>query len=89
MPGMVSSRSSAPRKGHRLFDAPGELVDHGGELVVLVQIQAGQERVVLAEASRQGLGELRDLVAKLAFGQVREDLRVTFAADEGFEHGPV
>jgi hypothetical protein len=64
------------------------LVEHRGELVVLVQVQAGQERVVFAEASGQGLGEFGDLVAEPALGQVREDLGVLFAADEGFEHGP-
>ncbi|MGW1157703.1 hypothetical protein ACWD48_05585 [Streptomyces sp. NPDC002519] len=84
----VEQVEGATKGCHRRFDASGELADHGGELVVLVQIQAGQERVVLAEASGQGLGGFGDPVAEFAFGRVREDLRVGFAADEGFEHGP-
>lgn len=73
---------------HRLLDASAELVDHRGELVVLIEMQADEEGVVLAEASGQGLGELGDPVAELAFGHVREGLRVAFALDKGFEHGP-
>jgi hypothetical protein len=84
----VEEVEGAMKGCHRLLDASGELVDHRGELVVVVQMQACQERVVLAEASGQGLGEFGDLVAELAFGQVREGLWGGFAADEGFEHGP-
>lgn len=87
-PGMVSSRSmGVPKGGHRLLDPPGELVDHGGELVVLAQIQTDQERVVLAKPPGQGLGQFGDLAAEPSLGQVRQDLRVAFACGEGLEHG--
>jgi hypothetical protein len=46
-----------PKGRHRLLDPLIQLLDRVGELVILVQMQAGQECV----ASGQGLGEFGDL----------------------------
>lgn len=73
---------------HRLLDPGVQLPDGVGELVVVIQVQPGQEGVVGAEAAGQRLGELGDRAAELALGHLREDLGISFAADECLQHGP-
>jgi hypothetical protein len=57
-------------------------------VVVLVEVGPGQEGVVLAEPARQRLGERGDLDAGLALGEIGQQVRVAFARDRCFEHGP-
>ncbi|MFJ4866878.1 hypothetical protein [Streptomyces sp. NPDC088748] len=76
----VEQVEGAAKGCHSLLDASGELVNHRRALVVLVQMQPVQERVVLAKASGQGLG-VGNLAAGAAFGQVRGNVRVGFTAD--------
>ncbi|MDQ1029197.1 hypothetical protein QF035_006779 [Streptomyces umbrinus] len=84
----VEQAGGASIGGHRLRDPGIQLSDCAGELAVVVQVRPGEEGVVVAEASGQGLGEFGDFVAELASGQVRELLRVAFTTDEGLRHGP-
>lgn len=56
---------------HRL-DPVGHLLGGAAVTVDEVKVNSGQERVVLAEATGEGLGQLGDLGAHPPFGQVRE-----------------
>ena len=54
----------------------GDVADRRGVPVGQVQVDAGQEHVVLGEPSGQRLGQRRDLRAELSLGQVRQRGRV-------------
>lgn len=51
-----------------------------------VEVDACQERVVLAETPGQRLDELRDFRAHPPLGKIGEDGRVAFTGGERFEH---
>jgi len=70
------------------LDPGGELVYGRGVVVDQVQVQAGQEGVVVTEAAGERLGEGGDLGALPPLGQIRQHGRVTLAVDERLEHGP-
>lgn len=71
--------------GHCLLDAGRQLVDGTGQLVVLLEVEAGQEGVVPAETAGQRLIQLGDLAAYAALGEVGEDLWIAFPVDQGLE----
>jgi hypothetical protein len=69
MPGMVISRSRAGSKGlHHRLDPPVELGDHR---LQVVQVQAAEHGVVVAEPALQRHRQVRDLGPHLALRQVR------------------
>ncbi len=71
---------------------PVDLLTQAGDPVVglidSTQHRGDHERVVLAEATRQGTGQQGDFALEAAQGEVGEDARVAFACDQGVEHGP-
>ena len=70
------------------LDPGGEVVDGAGVLVDQVQVQPGQEGVVLTEPSGQRLGQFGDLAAQPPLGQLRQRGRVALPGDQRLEHGP-
>ncbi len=70
------------------LDPGGELGDGAAVLVDHVQVQPGQESVVLGESAGQRLGQRRDLGPQPALRELSQLGGVALAADQGFEHRP-
>jgi hypothetical protein len=81
VPGALKRGDHHLNAGRQLVDGPGVLVDE-------VQVDLDQERVVLAEAPRQGLGQLGDLRTHPSLGQISPLGRVPLPGDQRLEHGP-
>jgi hypothetical protein len=78
-----------PLKGlHHHLDPRGQLVDRVGVPVDQVQMDLGQERVMLVEPPVQRLGQLGDLVPQPTLGQIREHHGLAFAGDQRVNHRP-
>ena len=69
------------------LDSGAELVDGPGVVVDQVQVQPGQEAVVLTETTGERFGELGDLGSHPPFGQVGELAWISLPGDKGLEHG--
>jgi len=67
----------AAKRFQQRLDPGGQSVDGRGVLVDQVQVDPGEERVVLGEPAGQRLGQGGDLGAQPAFCQVRQRRRVT------------
>ena len=59
---------------------PGVLVDH-------VEVHADHEGVVVVEAAREGLSQLRDLRTKTTLREFGQYHRITLTRNEGAQHG--
>lgn len=73
---------------HLLVDPVGQLTDRDGEVVDAFQVEAAQERVVLAEVPGAGLDQRVDLGAHASLGHRGQGVGVAFAVDESAQHGP-
>jgi len=71
---------------HRFFDPLGDLADRGGVLAGEVRVHPCEEGVAGAEAAGQRPGQLGDLRAQPAPGQVRHPRRVAAAGDQRLRH---
>ena len=87
-PGQGGDQVPDDTKGfdHHL-DPGGEVVDGAGVLVDQVQVQPGQEGVVLTEPPGQRLDQFGDLSAQPPLGQLRQLGRVALPGDQRLEHG--
>jgi hypothetical protein len=86
-------RVAEPVTGHRergdhLVDAAIQGGDGAFQMLQVGKGQPDQQRMVLAEAAPQRLAQLGELLAQLALGQLRQDLPVAFAGDQGLQHRP-
>jgi hypothetical protein len=89
IPGIVTMRSRAPRKGSIThLDPVGEVLDGLVVLVDLVQMESDQEGVVLVESTGQRLHQLRDLDPHPSFGQIGQFDRVANSLNQCLQHGP-
>jgi hypothetical protein len=75
-------------RGDHLVDAAVQGGDGAFQMLQVVKGQPDQQRVVVAEAASQRLAQLGELLAKLALGQLGQDLGVAFAGDQGRQHRP-
>jgi hypothetical protein len=74
-------------RGDQLGKLGVELGQVGVQRVHLGQQLAQQEGVLVAEVAGECLFQQRQLGAQPGTGQLREDLRITLALDEGSQHG--
>ncbi len=74
--------------GDELFDPAGETVDLVRAGVDLVQQEPGKVGVVVIETAVERFDQRWPLGVELPPGQISEDLRVSFTADERFDHRP-
>jgi hypothetical protein len=75
-------------RGDHLVDAAVQGGDGAFQLLQVVKGQPDQQPMVLAEAAPQRLAQLGELLAQLALGQLRQDLGVALAGDQGRQHRP-
>jgi hypothetical protein len=75
-------------RGDHLVDAAVQGGDGAFQVLQVVKRQPDQQRVVVAEAAAQRLAQLGELLGQLALGQLRQDLGVAFAGDQGLEDRP-
>jgi hypothetical protein len=88
-PVMVAEPVTGHReRGHHLVDAAVQGGDGAFQMLQVVKGQPDQQPMVLAEAAPQRLAQLGELLAQLALGQLRQDLGVAFAGDQGRQHRP-
>ena len=74
--------------GDCLIEQRGNRLDVAGELVDLVQQEAGQPGVVVGEPTGAGGFQLRPAGPSSSPGQLGEDLRVTLPSDQHLDHRP-
>jgi hypothetical protein len=82
-PGMVSTLIGG---AHELVDLLVEALDHGFQLVHVVQVHASQQGVVVLEASHECLAQLGDVGPQTRQRHLREHLWVQLAGDAGLDH---
>jgi hypothetical protein len=75
-------------RGDHLVHARVEADDRALQVLQVVKGQPDQQRMMLAEATPQGLTQLGELGAQPAPGQLRQDLGVAFAGDQSAQHRP-
>lgn len=73
------------RLDHHL-DPFGQRLDCGGVSIDQVQLPPDEERMVLAEPTRESFGQFRDLGPQPAIGQISQPSRISIATDESVEH---
>ncbi|MGH3710519.1 MAG: hypothetical protein ACRDRU_14610 [Pseudonocardiaceae bacterium] len=71
-----------------LTDPGVQVLDHPGEVVEVVGVQSGQQRVMVTEAAGTRHGQIRDLGAHHPAGQLGQHARVAFPGDECLDHVP-
>jgi len=73
---------------HRLLDTFVQLFDSATVAIDKVEMQPGEEAVVLTEAPRQGLGEFGDLRAHASLGEIGQSGGVPVTCDQRLQHRP-
>ena len=75
-------------RGQHLLDPLVQPLDHGREVVDVVQVQPGQQGVMVGEPPGAGHRQIRDLRPHRAAGQVGQHPRIPLAGDQRFDHVP-